>query len=149
MLLTLSTNDAKVITRGLAVLAVAVAVGVTAADNQLNRLTARNDFAQALAIRRDAAGYYRAYLLGQSLVMKAAFPAGTIASGDGTLRVAAAGLSVTVPTVARIELAAAEYWLDVWRRQFVAAAWRTRAELNVYVEELRPLVRKMIDTVKQ
>ncbi len=149
MLLSLSAADARVISRGLVVLAVAVAVGVAAADNQINRLTARNEVAQGLAVRRDAAGYYHAYLFGQGWTMKAAYPVGTITGGDGKLTVAAAGRSVTVPTVVRVELAEAEYWLGVWRRQFVAAALRTRAELNVYMEELRPLVRKIIDAVKQ
>jgi hypothetical protein len=149
VLLSISSADARVIGRGLAVLALAVAVGVAAADSQLNRLTARSDFSQALAVRRDAAGYYRAYLLGQSWAMRAAYPLGTVAGGNGKLTVAVAGRSVTVSTVARVELAEAEYWLGVWRRQFVAAAMGMRAELAGYAEELRPLVRKIIDAVKR
>lgn len=149
MILSLSSADMRQVGRGLLMLAVAIVIGVVAVDNQLSRLTARHDFGQVLNIRRDEAGYYHAYVFGQSCEVKAAYPVGTVTGGAGALTVAVAGHKLTVPTAARFELGEAAYWLEVWRRQFVAAALRTKQELAVYGEELRPLVRGLIDAVKR
>ena len=148
MLLGLSAADARVISRGIAILCIAIAVGVVAVDNQLNRLTARYEFGQALNIRREASGYYRAYFFGQSWGVRAVYPVGSITGGDA-LTLAVGGWRLTAPTVVRLELDRAVYWLEVWRRQFVAAAVMTKRELAGYWEELRPFVRELVDAVKR
>lgn len=149
MLLGLSAADTRLVGRGLLILAAAIVIGVVAVDNQLSRLTARDDFGRVLHVGRDGDCRYQAYLFGQGWEGKAAYRAGTIAAGDGTLTVAAGGHRLTVPTAARFELGGAAHWLAVWRRQFVAAAWRTKQELAVYGEELRPLVRGLLEAIKR
>ncbi len=149
MLQELSAADTRRVGRGLLVLAAAIVIGVVAVDNQLSRLTARHDFGRVLSVSRDQACYYRAYLFGQGWEGKAAYRVGTVNSGDGSLTVTAAGHRLTVPTAARIELGEALRWLEVWRQQFVAAALRTKRELAAYGEELRPLIRGLIDAVKR
>lgn len=149
MLLGLSTADTRVISRGIAVLCVAIVVGVVAVDNQLNRLTARHEFGQVLNIRREASGYYRAYVFGQSWGVRAVYPVGSITTGGDVLALEVSGRRLTVPTAVRVELDRVVYWLEVWRRQFVAAAVRTKRELAGYWGELRPLVRELMDAVKR
>ncbi|HWQ61991.1 MAG TPA: hypothetical protein VN521_06745 [Negativicutes bacterium] len=149
MLSSLSSADTRQVGRGLLIFAVAIVIGVVAVDNQLSRLTARHDFGQVLNIRRDEAGYYHAYAFGQSCEVKAAYPVGTVTGGDGALTVAVAGHKLIVPTAARFELGEVVYWLEVWRRQFVAAALRTKQELAVYGEELRPIIRNIVDGIKR
>ncbi|MDR7867276.1 MAG: hypothetical protein RIN56_10700 [Sporomusaceae bacterium] len=149
MLLGLSAADTRVISRGIAILCVAIAVGVVAVDNQLNRLTARHEFGQALNIRREASGYYRAYFFGQSWGVRAVYPVGSITGGGDALTLEVGGRRLTAPTAVRVEFNRAVYWLEVWRRQFVAAAVMTKRELAGYWEELRPLVRELVDAVKR
>jgi hypothetical protein len=149
MLLGLSAADTRVIGRGIAILCVAIAVGVVAVDNQLNRLTARHEFGQVLNVRREASGYYRAYIFGQSWGVRAVYPVGSITSGGDALTLEVGGRRLTVPTAVRVELDRAVFWLEVWRRQFVAAAVRTKQELGAYWDELRPLVRELMDAVKR
>ncbi len=149
MLLGLPATDARVISRGITILVLAIVVGVVAVDNQLNRLTERHEFGQALNVRREASGYYRAYVFGQSWGIRAVYPVGTIKSGGDAFTLEVGGRRLTVPTVVRMELDRAAYWLEVWRRQFVAAAVRTKRELAGYWDELRPLVRELIDAVKR
>ncbi len=149
MLLRLSAADARVISRGIAVLCVAIAVGVVAVDNQMNRLTARHEFGQVLNVRREASGYYRAYVFGQSWGVRAVYPVGSITNSDGAITLEVGGRRLTVPTAARVELDRAAYWLEVWRGQFVSAAVRTKLELAAYWDELRRLVRGLMDEVKR
>ncbi|MDT8901973.1 hypothetical protein [Anaeroselena agilis] len=149
MLLGLSAADARTISRGILILVFAIAAGVVVADNQLNRLTARHEFGQALNVRREASGYYRAYVLGQSWGVRAVYPVGSISANGDSLSLEVAGRRLTVPTVVRVELDRAVYWLVVWRGQFVAAAVRTKRELAGYWGELRPLVRELMDAVKR
>jgi hypothetical protein len=149
MLLGLSAADARVMSRGIVIFTVAVIVGVVAADNQVNCLTARNDFGQALNIRRETDGFYRAYVFGQNWGLKTVYPVGAITSGDDALTVTVSGQRLTVPTAARFNLERTIYWLDVWRRQFVAAAWRTRQELAGYREQLQPFIHYIIGVLKR
>lgn len=149
MFLGLSAADTRVISRGIAILCFAIAVGVVAVDNQLNRLTARHEFGQALNIRREASGYYRAYVFGQSWGVRAVYPVGSITNSSDALTLEVGGRRLTVPTAVRLELDRAAYWLEVWRRQFVTAAVRTKRELAAYWDELRPHVRELMDAVKR
>ncbi len=149
MLHGLSAADTRQVGRGLLALAVAIVIGVVAVDNQLSRLTARQDFGQVLNVRRDGDCYYHVRVFGQSWGGKAAYTAGKVKNGDGVLTVAVAGRELAVPLNARFELDGVVYWLEVWRRQFVAAALRTKQELAAYGEELRPVIRGLIDAVRR
>jgi hypothetical protein len=149
MLTGLSAADTRLVGRGIVVLCVAIAVGVAAVDNQLNRLTARHDFGQALNIRREESGHYRAYVLGHSWGVRAVYQVGRVAYAGDSLTFEAAGRKLTVPTAARMELGRAAHWLGVWRSQFVAAARDTKRELMVYWDGLRPYIRGLIDAVKR
>ncbi len=149
MLYGLSAADTRQVGRGLLLLAVAIAVGVVAVDNQLGRLTARPDFGRVLNISRDEAGYYHAHVLGQLWEVKGTYPVGEVENAAGSLTVTVDGHRLTVPVAARFNLDGAVFWLEVWRRQFVAAALRTKRELAACGEELRPYVRGVIDGLRR
>ncbi|MDR3588564.1 MAG: hypothetical protein P4N41_02775 [Negativicutes bacterium] len=150
MLLRLASADAVVLARGLAALLVVIILGVAVTENQLNNLTERQEFAQALNIRRDeAVGVYAAYVLGNSYTLRALYPIAGLSSTNNSLTVTAGGKRLTVPTALYADLGQAEYWLVLWRQQFVSEALKTRQALDRYLEQLRPLIRDMVDSIKK
>jgi hypothetical protein len=149
MLLSLAAADRRNLRRGLALLAVIVVAGVIIVETQLNRLTQRQEFAQALGLRREADGCWRAYALGASAGMQAVYPVGIIASTDRSLTIGLTGRSVTLPTLLSMNIDRPLYWLEVWRRQFVTEAFKTKEELEALIGQLRPLIRKMAEDVRR
>jgi hypothetical protein len=133
--------------RGLAVLAAVVVAGVTVVDAQMNELTQRQEYGQVLNVHRDGAGYYRIAVLGASAAFRAAYPVGTIAGGERSLTIGVGGTSVTVPTVLTVDSGRTLFWLEVWRRQFVDEAFKTKEEMAVLLGEMRPLLRKIADVI--
>lgn len=149
MLLSLAAADRRILQRGLAILAVIVIAGVTVVETQMNRLTLRQEFVQVASLRRDADGYWRAYAFGASAGVRAVYPLGTITSTDRTLTAGVNGRSVTMPTVLYMNIDRPLYWLEVWRRQFVTEAFKTREELAVLLSELRPFLKKLAEDARR
>jgi hypothetical protein len=149
MLLGLASGDALKLGRGLAALLVVIVVGVVVTENQLNNLTERQEFVQALNVRREeSTGVYAAYLLGSSYKFRALYPVARLSNTDNSLAVTAGGKRLTIPTVLYADLGQTEYWLALWRRQFVSEALKTRQALDRYLEQLRPLIRDIVDSIK-
>jgi len=149
MLLRLASSDALMMGRGLAALLVVILLGVVITENQLNNLTERQEFEQALNVRRDeSAGVYAAYFLGNSYKLKALYPVARLSNTDNSLTVTAGKKQLTIPTVLYADLGQAEYWLALWRRQFVSEALKTRQALDKSFDQLRPLIRDMVDSIK-
>lgn len=147
-MLSMAAADRRILRRGLAVLVFVIAAGVTVVETQMNHLTQRREFAQVLNLRRETSGYYRAYLFGQSWGVRAIYPLGTIANNGRSVTLALGGGRITVPTVLAVDIDRTVYWLEVWRRQFVSEAFKTKEELAVLLEQLRPLFRKLADEVR-
>lgn len=145
MLSRFSPSDTYSVYCGVALLAAIIIFGVAAAEYQLNHLTKRQDCVEAFNIRRDPAGYYDFFLLGQSLRVKAVYPVAAIANTDRSLSVAAGDRRLTVPTVISVDLATIAYWTNEWGRQFVAAARQTGAELTGYAGQLKLLGEDLAD----
>jgi len=149
MLLRLGAEDALMLGRGLAALLVVIILGVVITENQLNNLTERQEFEQALNVRRDeTAGVYAAYFLGTGFKLRALYPVAGLSNTDTSLTVTAGGKRLTIPTVLYADLGQAEYWLVLWRRQFVSEALKTRQALDSYLDLLRPLIRDMVNSIK-
>lgn len=142
MLLGLPARDVRVIVRGLAALILAVAVGVTAVEHQLNQLTGSGEVVGILNLGRDDGGRYHACVFGHSAAVRAVYPIGRIAGDARSVTVEAAGVAVTLPTCFSVDCSPAAYWLREWRRQFVAAALATKKEIARYAEEIAPLLRR-------
>ncbi|HMM20182.1 MAG TPA: hypothetical protein PKA10_05530 [Selenomonadales bacterium] len=140
MLSKLSASDAFTVYGSIALLALFIVVGVAAAEYQLNHLTQRQEYVQAFNIRRDGAGFYSAHLLGQGIKVRGSYPVAAISSTDRALTLARGDARVTVPTAVDIRLEVAGYWLDEWRRQFMTAARKTKADLLGYLGQIRLLV---------
>lgn len=149
MLLSMAAADRRILRRGLAILAVIVVAGVTVVETQMNRLTQRQEFSQTLGLRREADGYWRAYALGAGIGLRAVYPVGTIASSDNSLTIGLGGRTVTLPTVLSMNIDWPLYWLEVWRRQFIAEAIKTKEELAALREQLRPLLRKLAEDIRR
>lgn len=147
MLSKLSSSDAFTLYCSLALLAIFIIVGVVAAEYQLNHLTQRQEYVQAFNIRRDGAGFYSAYLLGQGIKLRGLYPVAAISSTDRTLTVVYENTRITVPTAVDISLEVAVYWLEEWRRQFVVAAHKTKADLLGYLDQIRLMVFQLVSHV--
>jgi len=149
MLRGLSVADARTARRGILAFVLFVILGLAAADKQINLLTGRADCVQIFNIRRDEAGFYHGYFFGRSAAVRAVFPAGAISSTDRTLTVAAGGRRLTVPTVVYLRFDEAVYWLETWRRQFIAEAYKAKRDLAAYGEQIKPLLRALADAVRR
>lgn len=150
MLLRLASSDMRILGRGIMVLVSIITIGVVTTERQLNDMTRRQEFVQAINVRRDeAAGLYGVYFLGNSRQIRAVYPVAGIANAGRSLTLTADGRTISLPTVVYFDLKPVAYWLNLWRIQFMAEAHKTKQQLNEYLTELKPLIRQMINSVKQ
>jgi hypothetical protein len=147
--LRLAAADMFVLGRGFIALAMVVLLGVATAEYQMNDMTQRQSFVQVANIRRDEiAGVYSAYLLGSSYRLKAIYPVAGIRNTPQSVTLEAAGMRLTVPTVVSFDLQKMNYWLALWRRQFVSEAFETKRQLENYLLMLRPMLQEIINQIK-
>ncbi|MDR3565216.1 MAG: hypothetical protein P4N59_27785 [Negativicutes bacterium] len=150
MLLRLAAADAMILGRGLIVLLVVIALGVAIAEKQLNNLTQRQEHLQTASIRRDAAaGTYGLSLLGNDFRFKAIYPVAGLSNTKDSFTLSVGERRWTIPTVIYADLDEIEYWLQVWRRQFVAEVFKTKEALERYLLLLKPFLLDISRSIRQ
>lgn len=145
MFIRLTSSDMATIYRGLAVLVLIVVLGVTTTEKQLNSLTQRQDYVQVFNMRLEKTGVYSAYLLGYGYSVSAVYPIAKITQTDNSILIDAAGQKITVPTCVYMDSSELTTWLEVWYRQFVDEAYKTKHSLEAYGK----IIRKKIDALMQ
>lgn len=129
-----STETATIL-RGVAALMIAVTLGVTLAENQLNNLTQRQEYVQAINLKRDTTGVYSFYLLGSEYSIRAVYNVARISHGDAEIGIEAAGHKITIPTV--IDWNYFEALSKLWRQQFIGEAFEFKKSFEGYLKEFR------------
>lgn len=148
--LRLAMADMFMLGRGFIALTVIVLLGVVTAENQLNDLTQRQNFVQVANIRRDeVAGVYSAYILGSGYQVKTIYPVAMISNTPHSITLESTGKRLTIPTVVFADLQKTNYWLALWRQQFITEALETKQELERYLLLFRPLFRDIVNYFKQ
>jgi len=131
----LANRDMVVLGHGLIALLLIVVMGVGVTGRQLTKLTFEQGYGQAFAITRDEAGVYTAAVLGNSTRIKSVYELASCNNIGTALKIEAAGVCLTVPTVINIELAPTIFWFKEWRTQFVTKAIETKLDLRGYSYE--------------
>lgn len=126
----MSDTDITKLSRGVFLLVLLIMVGVTAAETQLNRLTHRQEFAQAFAVKRDNNGQYAAYLFGNSVKARAVYP---VAQVTDDRQIIVAGGKLVMPTRVRIDTQAILAKLAAWYQRTIHQAIEVKRLLQQYV----------------
>ena len=131
-----TSTDVQMICRGLMVLVVVIILGVTCAEKQLNSLTERQDFVEVLNIRHDKMGLYSVYVLGDGFSFSAVYPIAKISNNDRQIILEVTGQKLVIPTCIYIDSEKIVASLNVWFKQFVMEAFKTKHSLGVHGKEL-------------
>nr|WP_092068550.1 hypothetical protein [Dendrosporobacter quercicolus]NSL47137.1 hypothetical protein [Dendrosporobacter quercicolus DSM 1736]SDL77635.1 hypothetical protein SAMN04488502_101798 [Dendrosporobacter quercicolus] len=128
----MSDTDITKLSRGVFLLVLLIMIGVTVAETQLNRLTHRQEFAQAFAVKRDNNGQYAAYLFGNSVKARAVYPVAQV-TGDQQIIVNVAGGKLVMPTRVRIDTQAILAKLAAWYQRMIQQAAEGKRLLQQYM----------------
>ncbi len=137
MFVRLAASDAWVICRGLVIFLVVVILGVAVAENQINSLTQQQDCVQVFNIRHGQTGIYTAYVLGNSYSASLVYQVAQVITNDKAIIVEVAGHSFAIPTYVYIDSSKIIIQLNLWVKQFVEEAFRTKHTLEDYMREIR------------
>jgi hypothetical protein len=137
MFVRLATSDAWVICRGLVIFLFVVVLGVAVAENQINTLTQQQDCVQVFNVRHGQTGIYTAYVLGNSYSVSAVYQVAKVMTNDTAIIVEVTGYSFAIPTYVYIDSKKIILQLDLWVKQFVEEAFRTKHTLEDYMREIR------------
>ncbi len=132
MFIRLTSSEMVTIFRSLAILLVIVVLGVTTTEKQLNSLTQRQNCVQAFNLKREKTGVYSTYLLGYGYSFNAVYPIAKIDWAGNNLFIETAGQKIAVPTYIYLDSSKLVNWLNIWYKQFVDEAFKTKQSLELY-----------------
>ncbi len=147
MFIRMTRTEAIIFSQGLAIFLLVVAFGVVAAEHQLNSLTLQYDFVQVLNFAYGK-GVYSAYLLGNQYSFGSMYPIGKIENNNGILIIEVAKSRLILPTVIKTDISALIYWLELWSRQFIDEALKTKNNFEHYLSSLPAVWNQMINFIK-
>ncbi|MDD4601792.1 hypothetical protein SDC9_08981 [bioreactor metagenome] len=130
-----TSAEMTLICRGVAAFLLVVVLGVSLAESQLNSMTKRNEFVQAINIKRDITGKYTAYLLGTEYSIRAVYDVARISANDRALAIEAAGHKFLIPK--SINLSQFQALASIWRQQFLDEALTFKQTFAGYLKEIR------------
>jgi hypothetical protein len=130
-----TSTETAVIFRGVAALMLAVVFGVTLAENQLNNLTHRHEYVQAINLKRDTTGAYSFYLLGSEYSIRAVYNVARISHDDEKIDIEAAGHKIIIPTA--IDWNYFRALCNLWRQQFIGEALQFKKSFEGHLQDFR------------
>lgn len=130
-------SETALICRGIAALLIAVTLGVSLAENQLNNLMQCNEFVQAVNIKRDVTGRYSFYLLGTEYSIRAVYNVARFSNNEHEAVLEVGNGTVVWPKDRKLSDIQAAYKL--WRQQFLDEALRFKKTFEVYLKELKQI----------
>lgn len=136
MFRTVSPEDRMKLMRAVMATLFAVIIGVTVVDMQLNDLTRQHEFVRLLNLRRDPREGYSAYLFGTSYPIGAVIPLARIGNNSHEVVLEAGNLKLQFPTKVTVDASRTLHWMQVWSRQFIEEAHKTKRALTEIALEL-------------
>lgn len=142
------TGDIGLIARGLIILLAIVMIGVGVAEYQLGTLTQRPEQERFFYLGRNQEYIYSAYAFGYGLNLGKLYPLGSISVEEANVQLAIANYTITFPTKIRIDGSRLWYWVDMWRRQFIAEAFAAKTTAIEYWNQARPYAESVFQNVR-
>ena len=127
-------NDTARLRQGILLLVVVIMIGVTVAETQLNRLTHRQEFAQAFAVKRDSTGQYETYLFGGSVKARAVYPVARITNGHEVI-VNIGGDQWIMPVRVHVDAQAIIAKLAIWYKLILNEAIEFKQSFQQYLPD--------------
>ena len=142
------TGDIGLIARGLLILLAIVMIGVGVAEHQLGTLTQRPEQERFFYLGRNHEHVYSAYAFGYGLNLGKIYPLGSISIEEASVRLAIADYTVTFPTKIGLDGSRLWYWVDIWRRQFIAEAFAAKTTATACWNQARPYAEAILQNVR-
>ncbi|GMB00806.1 hypothetical protein [Pelosinus sp. IPA-1] len=123
----LAYNDTMVIGRGLLILVVAIILGITATEQQLNSLTERENQAYVFNMNRSSEGVYNLEVLGTSYKVSAMYKVAEITNQENNLRIKTPYYTLAIPKYIYFDCRKGIAWLSLESREvetYIVAGWQ-------------------------
>ncbi len=133
----LAYRDVLMIIRGLMILVVVIALGLSVAERQLNTLTQRQEFVRILDISRNHEGIYTMEILGSDCSISAVYAVAEIKNQNAGVSIKTSLGTWTVPKYLYIDCRKEFAWLTSKMRyleNYLKQGWET---INVYLRQFR------------
>ncbi|EIW17193.1 MULTISPECIES: hypothetical protein [Pelosinus] len=132
MFCSLAYRDVLMIIRGLMILVVVIALGLSVAEQQLNTLTQRQEFVRIFDISRNREGVYTMEVLGSDCSISAVYAIAEIKNQDASVTIKTPLITWTVPKYLYIDCRKELAWLTSKKKyleKYLKQGWEIT---NVY-----------------
>jgi hypothetical protein len=133
----LAYRDVLMIARGLIILVVVIALGLSVAEQQLNTLTQRQEFVRIFDINRNREGVYTMEVLGSDCSISAVYAIAEIKNQDASVSIKAPLVTWTIPKYLYIDCRKELAWLTSKMKhleKYLRQGWEIT---NVYLRQFR------------
>jgi hypothetical protein len=133
----LDYKDTLLIGRGLLILIVAIAVGVSVTEQQLNSLTEWQECIQIFDMSRENSGIYSLNILGYDYRLTAVIPVAEIVNQDMNIDIKTSAYTIYIPKIVNLDCRKELIWLTLqvkWLEKSIIEEWQ---KINVYIRQLR------------
>ncbi len=137
MFCSLAYRDVLMIIRGLMILVVVIALGLSVAEQQLNTLTQRQEFVRIFDISRNREGVYTMEVLGSDCSISAVYAIAEIKNQDASVTIKTPLITWTVPKYLYIDCRKELAWLTAkmkYLEKYLKQGWEIT---NVYLRQFR------------
>ena len=137
MFCSLAYRDVLMIVRGLMILVVVIALGLSVAEQQLNTLTQRQEFVRIFDISRNHEGVYTMEVLGSGCSISAVYAIAEIKNQDASVSIKTPLITWTVPKYLYIDCRKELAWLTSKMKhleKYLRQGWEIT---NVYLRQFR------------
>jgi hypothetical protein len=133
----LAYSDTLIIIRGLLILVVAILLGLSATEQQLNTLTERQEIGQIFDMNRNNEGVYSLEIVGSNYNISAVFAVAEIVNQDKSVNIITPFHSLIISKYIYLDCKKELAWLALevgYLEQYIKVSWE---RINVYFRRLR------------
>lgn len=133
----LAYSDTLIIIRGLLILVIAILLGLSATEQQLNTLTQRQEIGQIFDIERNDEGVYSLEILGSNYNITAVYVVAEIANQDKSVSIITPFHTLMIPKYIYIDARKELVWLSLELEDLEQHIDESREKINVYLQQFR------------
>ncbi len=133
----LAYSDTLIIIRGLLILVIAILLGLSATEQQLNTLTQRQEIGQIFDIERNDEGVYSLEILGSNYNITAVYVVAEIANQDKSVSIITPFHTLMIPKYIYIDARKELVWLSLELEDLEQYIDESREKINVYLQQFR------------
>ncbi|SFL32103.1 hypothetical protein [Pelosinus propionicus] len=137
MFCSLAYRDVLMIVRGLMILVVVIALGLSVAEQQLNTLTQRQERMRIIDVSRNHEGVYTMEVFGSDCSISAMYTIAEIKNQDANINIKTPLVTWTIPKYLYIDCRKELAWLTLkmkYLEKYIKQAWEIA---NVYLRQIR------------